>query len=147
MMARTVAAFIDRDVGELDSLGRRFARVPVVRALDAAATRELFMRAMMGRAAILRLELASADGEEIAALDAGELGLDSVEWAAERAARATIARSMPLVAGHHVQLCRCSGYPVRDDSGRRQSARSGCSSISSRCRTPSTPFGWPTGRW
>ena len=113
-MAQTIAAFVDRDVGELDSLGRRFAEVPAVRALDAAATRELFMRAMSGRAAILRLELASGGGEELAALDAGELGLDSIEWAASALAsddRALI----PPVAGHHPQYV-ILGYPVRDDS-------------------------------
>ena len=113
-MAQTIAAFVDRDVGELDSLGRRFADVPVVRALDAAATHELFVRAMMGRAAILRLELASGSGEELAALDAGELGLDSIEWAASALASGDRAL-IPPVAGHHPQYV-ILGYPVRDDS-------------------------------
>ena len=113
-MAQTIAAFVDRDVGELDSMGRRLAEVPAVRALNGAATQELFMRAMSGRAAILRFELVSGNGEQLAALDAGELGLDSIEWAASALAsddRALI----PPVAGHHPQYV-ILGYPVRDDS-------------------------------
>ena len=112
-MAQTIAAFVDRDLGELDSLGHRFAEVPAVRALNAAATRELFMRAMSGRSAILRLELASGSGEELAALDAGELGLDSIVWAASALASAD--RVLIPVAGHHSSYV-ILGYPVRDDS-------------------------------
>src|SRR4029453_750063 len=37
--AQTIAAFVDRDVSELDTLGRRLAEVPAIRTLDAAATR------------------------------------------------------------------------------------------------------------
>jgi signal transduction histidine kinase len=112
-MAQTIAAFVDRDLGELDSMGHRFAEVPAVRALDAAATRELFMRAMSGRSAILRLELASGSGEELAALDAGEPGLDSIGWAASALASADRVL-IPPVAGPHSNYL-ILGYPIRDD--------------------------------
>jgi signal transduction histidine kinase len=116
LIARTVAAFIDRDVGELDDLARRLARVPVVRALDAEGTRGVFMRAMDGRAPVLRLELASADGRQIAALDSGEATLDTVEWAADvlrRGDRALVS----VVTGQRVRYA-VIGYPVRDSNGK-----------------------------
>jgi two-component system, NtrC family, sensor kinase len=115
-MAQTIAAFVDRDLGELDSLGRRLADGPVVHTFDPVAARGMFSRAMSGRSAILRLELASGSGEPVAAVDAGELGLDSIGWAASALAshdRALI----PPVAGHRPQYV-ILGYPIRDDSRR-----------------------------
>ena len=115
-MAQTIAAFVDRDLGELDTLGRTLADVPAVRTFDAAATQRLFSRAMGSRSAILRLELVSGSGEEVAAEGAGELGLDSIEWAASALASADRAL-IPPVAGHHSNYA-ILGYPVRDDSRR-----------------------------
>jgi C4-dicarboxylate-specific signal transduction histidine kinase len=115
-MARTIAAFVDRDLGELDWVGHRLADVPAVRTLNAAATRELFMRAISGRPAILRLELASGSGEVLAALDAGEPGLDSIEWAASALASRDRAL-IPPVGGHHSRYV-VLGYPIRDDGQR-----------------------------
>jgi len=114
--AQTVAAFIDRDFGDLDTVGRTLTDVPGVRTLDAVATHRLFLRAMSNRAAILRLELASSSGEEVAAEDAGELGLDSIEWAASALANGDRALILPT-AGHHPNYV-IFGYPVSDDSGR-----------------------------
>ena len=115
VVARTVAAFIDRDIGELDKLTRGLARVPVVRALDAEGTRDVFSRAMEGRSSVLRLELASVDGREIAALDSGEVTLDTSGWAADvlRQGDRTL---VPMVSGQRVGYV-VLGYPVRDNGG------------------------------
>jgi two-component system, NtrC family, sensor kinase len=115
-MAQTIAAFVDRDLGELDTLGRAFVDVPAVRALDAAATHRLFLRAMSGRPAILRLELASGSGEEVAAEGAGEAGLESIEWAASALASSDRALISPVA--RHSPNYVVLGYPVRDDSRR-----------------------------
>jgi signal transduction histidine kinase len=115
VVAQTVAAFIDRDVGELDELARRLARHPVVRARDAAAIRGMFSRTMDGRSSVLRLELVSADGDAIVTVDAGEPAVEAVPWAPNAIASDTRAL-VPAVAGRvrYVVL----GYPVRDTSGR-----------------------------
>jgi len=111
-MARTIATFVDRDLGELDALGRRFVQVQAVRTLDAEATRTLFSRAKSGRPALLRLELASAGGQEVAAVDGEELETDAVKWAASALAgkdRAVI----PVVSGRRLRYV-ILGYPIRD---------------------------------
>jgi signal transduction histidine kinase len=115
VISRTVAAFIDRDVGELDDLARRMARVPAVRALDAAETRGVFSRAMDGRAPVLRMELASADGQEILALDSGEATLDPVAWAADVLRRGD-RTLVPVVTGQRVRYV-VLGYPVWGSDG------------------------------
>ncbi|HZJ32358.1 MAG TPA: ATP-binding protein [Vicinamibacterales bacterium] len=115
-MARSVAAFVDRDLGELDTLGRQFSQVPAVVALDASATRGLFERAMSPRSAVLRLELASAVGQEITAFDAGELEADAGRWAAT--ALAGKDRTLiPMVSGRRLQYV-ILGYPIRDEQKR-----------------------------
>ena len=115
-MAQTIAAFVDRDLGELDSLGHRLAEGPVVRTFDPAATRAVFSRAMSGRSAILRLELASGGGESVAAVDGGEPGLDSVDWATTALASADRALIPPVAGPRHQYVIL--GYPIRDDSRR-----------------------------
>ena len=115
-MARTIAAFVDRDLGELDALGRRFLQVPSVQALDAQATAALFSRARAGRPALLRLELASVGGQEIASDGAGELEPNSVEWAASALAAKDRAL-VPVVSGRRLQYI-ILGYPIRNDSQR-----------------------------
>jgi C4-dicarboxylate-specific signal transduction histidine kinase len=113
--AQTIAAFVDRDLGELDTLGHRLAEVPAVRRLDAAATRAMFARSAPRRPGILRFELASSTGEEIAAADPGEVGLDSSDWATAALASSDRALIAPVDRRHsHVIL----GYPIRDDSSR-----------------------------
>ena len=112
-IAQTIAAFVDRDLGELDSLGRRLSDASGVRTLDTAETRRLFSRAMSRRSSILRLELASSSGESVAAVDAGGPGLDSIEWAASALASGDRAL-IPSVAGHRLHYV-ILGYPIRDD--------------------------------
>src|SRR5262245_28375711 len=115
-MARTIAAFVDRDLGELDALGRRFLQVPSVQALDAQATAALFSRARTGRPALLRLELASVGGQEIASDGAEELEPNSVEWATSALAAKDRAL-IPVVSGRRLQYI-ILGYPIRNDSQR-----------------------------
>jgi len=115
-MAQTIAAFVERDLGELDTLGRGLANVPAVRTLNAGAARDVFMRAISSRSAILRLELASRGGEQLAASDSGEPGLESIEWAASALASSDRAL-IPPVAGHRPNYV-ILGYPVRDESHR-----------------------------
>ena len=116
-MARTIAAFVDHDVGELDSLGRRLSEVPAVRALEAVAIRGLFSRAMSGREeTLLRLVLVSSSGEEVVAVDAGEPSLDAADWAAN-ALTSSDRVLIPPVAGHRPHFV-ILGYPVRDGSRR-----------------------------
>src|SRR5262245_903145 len=112
-MAKTIAAFVDRDLGELDALGRRFLLIASTRALDGVTTHELFVRAMAGRPAVLRFELASASGETVTANDVGELGTDSVDWAASTLASKDRAL-IPVVSGRRLQYV-IFGYPIRDE--------------------------------
>ena len=115
-MAQTIAAFVDRDIGELDALARRLARDRPVRTLDPTAARALLTRLMAGRSAIMRFELASIDGGVVIAVDDGEPGLDGVQWAA--GAIATNDRVLvPAAADQHLRYV-VFGYPVRDDAQR-----------------------------
>src|SRR5687768_3543250 len=69
IVARTTAAYVNRDISELDNLGQRLAITPAVRALDPDGTRGLFSRLIVGRSAVLRLALATPDGAEVASFD------------------------------------------------------------------------------
>ena len=116
-MARTIAAFVDRDLHELDALGRRLSNVPAIRTFDVETVRGLFSRAISGReATLLRLELASSSGDEVLADDAGETGVDSSEWAAS-ALTSTDRSLIPPAAGHRPHYI-ILGYPIHDASQR-----------------------------
>src|SRR5688500_12655792 len=82
IIAATTAAYIDRDIGEFDRMASRIANDAAVRSLDADAARALFRRAVVARPVVLRVALASADGNVISVLDRTSDGLDNGTWPA-----------------------------------------------------------------
>src|SRR5688500_19330625 len=85
IVARTTAAYVNRDITELDKMGRRLANAPAVRTLDPDGSRELFSRMIVGRSPVLRLALATSDGAEVASFDAAPDQYDGRAWAARAA--------------------------------------------------------------
>jgi C4-dicarboxylate-specific signal transduction histidine kinase len=70
IVARTAAAYINRDMGDLDKMAQRLSNEPVVRAMDPEASRALFARVMVGRSAVLRVTLVSPAGDEVTSVAA-----------------------------------------------------------------------------
>ena len=117
IVARTTAAYVNRDISELDKMGRRLANAPAVRTLDPDGSRELFSRTIVGRAPVLRLALASSDGAEVASFDAAPDQYDGRAWAA-RAAGAGGRVLMPMqTSGSGRSRYIVMAYPVHDESG------------------------------
>lgn len=117
IIAQTTAAYVNRDVSELDKMASRLSRDPWVRALDAASTRNLFYRVLPGRPAVIRLELASPAGEEIMAMDAGSESIHNSEWAAMAVATGDRVLTPMQRGGKSNLRYVVLAYPVQNNEG------------------------------
>src|SRR5687767_13762316 len=85
IVARTTAAYVNRDISELDLMAQRLSNDPAVRTLDPAVVRDLFSRVIVGSSAVLRLALATSAGGEIASVEASPDQFGDATWAADAA--------------------------------------------------------------
>jgi len=114
IIARTTAAYVNRDLRNLDLMAARLAKDPAVLGLDSAGVQNLFTTVATGRAPILRLSLIAADDRPVAELATTDETLESGTWAADVRRRKTrvvqAMRSSPSGQLRFVVLA----YPVVD---------------------------------
>jgi signal transduction histidine kinase len=115
IVASTTAAYINRDLTNLDKMALRLSNEPAVRDLDPAGTRDLFTRVMVGRPVVLRMVLSDPAGRPHARVDASAAALHAGHWAARVA---TTRRRVvePLQAAGPIRYI-VLGYPVADEAG------------------------------
>lgn len=118
VVASTTASYINRDLSNQDRMAERLSNDPAIQQLDAARVRDLFSRVVVdGRAPILRMELVTGSGAEVAHLDFVAESLDASSWSGE-VVRQGRRVSQPMQASpsgtiRYIVL----GYPVKDGSG------------------------------
>ena len=117
IIAATTAAFVNRDLINLDEMAERLASVTSTRALDGPQTNDVLSRAMAGRPSVLALVVTDASGAEVARADATPDPIDAVGWSTE-----AIRRRRRVVEPMRVTPSRSSrfvvlAYPLMD--GRR----------------------------
>lgn len=111
IVARTTAAYVNRDLLYQDQLAERLSKDPAVLALDEDAIRELFGR-MTGRAPILRLALADQADRQIVVVDVSGESLDHGNWPAEvRAQRERVVEGMRTAPSGRLRYVVLA-YPV-----------------------------------
>ncbi len=81
IIASTTAAYIQRDVLNLDLMAQRLARDAAVVGLDAGGASALFDQVAVGRPALVRMVLCDPDGREIARVDRVPDLVDAADWA------------------------------------------------------------------
>src|SRR5687768_15331458 len=114
IVARTTAAYVNRDISELDKMAQRLSNDPAVRMLDPDAVRTLFSRVIVGRSAVLRVDLAMPAGAEVASVNAAADQFATRAWAVE-AARANGRVLMPMETSGSGQFRYVVlAYPVRE---------------------------------
>jgi signal transduction histidine kinase len=118
LVARTTAAYVNRDIRELDNMAQRLSNDPATGALDPDGTAALFSRVIVGRSGILRVTLASSTGSEVVSVAPTQDELDGGPWAME--AIGTNRRVlMPMqTSGSGEVRYVVLAYPVHDDGGR-----------------------------
>src|SRR5688500_4011735 len=117
IVARTTAAYVNRDISELDKMAQRLSNDPATRALDPAGTHNLFSRVIVGRSAVLRLALATATGTEVAAVDATPEAFNVGDWAAKAAGAGGRVLLPMQTSGSGRLRYVVLAYPVRDEGG------------------------------
>ena len=122
IVARTTAAYVNRDIGELDKMAQRLSNHPATQALDPAGTRDLFSRAIVGRSAVLRLALANATGDEVASVDATPDTFDDGNWAAQTAGAGGRVLLPMQTSGPGRLRYVVLAYPVRHEGGAKVGA-------------------------
>jgi signal transduction histidine kinase len=114
IIARTTAAYVNRDLRNQDLMAARLAKDPAVLGLDSAGVQKLFATITTGRAPILRMSLIGADDQPVAEFDTSGETLESGTWAADVRTRRTrvvqALRSSPSGRQRYVVLA----YPVVD---------------------------------
>ena len=114
IIARTTAAYVNRDLRNLDLMAARLAKDPAVLGLDAPGVQKLFTTVATGRAPILQISLIAADDRPVAELATTDETLESGTWAADVRRRKTrvvqAMRSSPSGQLRFVVLA----YPVVD---------------------------------
>jgi signal transduction histidine kinase len=83
IVAATTAAFINRDISNLDRIAEGLAGAPVIVNRNVPEATELLMRAFFGRSSILRVVLADVNGTEIVRVDQSAAKLPASPWWAE----------------------------------------------------------------
>jgi signal transduction histidine kinase len=117
VIALTMASYVNRDLTNQDLMAERLANDPVVLGLDREGSRELFARALLGRASILRLSLVLRSGAELVSVDTVSETLDAEGWSAEvfsRGGRIVQPVSVSQSGGTRYVIL---GYPVKDAGG------------------------------
>ena len=114
IIARTTAAYVNRDLRNQDLMAARLAKDPAVLGRDPAGAQRLFATVTTGRAPILRISLVGADDRPVAELDMSGETLDKGTWPAEVRQRNTrvveAMRTSPSGRLRYVVLA----YPVVD---------------------------------
>jgi C4-dicarboxylate-specific signal transduction histidine kinase len=116
-IATTTAAYIDRDITNLDHMAEGLASAPPLTRLDAGEATDLLTRAFVGRASVLRVILAAADGHEIARVDHTPEPLPAPDWPADVARlgrRVTVPMQQNAGSGRRYLVF---AYPVRNPAG------------------------------
>jgi C4-dicarboxylate-specific signal transduction histidine kinase len=116
IVARTTAAYVNRDISELDMMAQRLSNDRTVRSLDPAAARDLFSRVSVGRSAVLRLALATPAGADVASFDANPDQFGDGAWVT-RAVSAGGRVLMPMQTSASGRRYVVLAYPVSDDAG------------------------------
>ncbi|HVZ19786.1 MAG TPA: ATP-binding protein [Vicinamibacterales bacterium] len=83
LVTRTTAAYIQRDIVNLDVMVDSLSRDPSISGLNGAGTMQVFERAAAGRPAILRLVLADRSGGVLAEASMSNEPLESGPWISE----------------------------------------------------------------
>src|SRR5690348_2106396 len=116
-IAGTTAAYIDRDITNLDRMAEGLASAPALTRLDAREATDLLTRAFLGRSSVLRVTLAAADGREVARVDHTSELLPAPDWAAEvehLGHRVTLPMQHTEAGGRRYLVF---AYPVKDAAG------------------------------
>jgi C4-dicarboxylate-specific signal transduction histidine kinase len=114
IVARTTAAFVNRDVTDLDIMAKRLSNDPAVRSLDPARVRALFSRAVVVHPAVLRMSVAAPDGTEVMSVDSASDQFNGGMWAAD-AIRANGRVLTPMQSSGSGRLRYVVlAYPVRE---------------------------------
>ncbi len=115
-VAATTAAYISRDLMNLDGMAMQIAGEPAVTSLDRERTRELAERVVASRPSIVRFVLSDASGAEVSRTDrAPELpDADGCAAAALAAGGRIIIPSDPAQSRRYLSM----GYPVAAADGR-----------------------------
>ena len=116
IVARTTAAYVNRDISELDKMAQRLSNDPATRALDPAGAHNLFSRVIVGRSAVLRLGLATATGTDVASVEATPEAFNDGDWAAKAAATGGRVLMPMQTSGSGLRYVVLA-YPVRDEAG------------------------------
>jgi signal transduction histidine kinase len=114
IIARTTAAYVNRDLRNQDLMAARLAKEPAVLGLDPAGVHRIFTTIMTGRAPILRMSLVGADDRPVAEFDGSGEDLDRGTWAADvRTRRTRVVQAMRTSPSGRLRYVVLA-YPVAD---------------------------------
>ena len=107
IIAATTAAFVNRDLINLDQMAERLASVPEIRTPNGPTTNDLLLRAMAGRPSVLALVVTDAAGVEVGRADSTPERIAANGWSAE-----TIRRRSRVVEPMRLTPTRSSRFVV-----------------------------------
>jgi signal transduction histidine kinase len=116
VVAATTAAFINRDVTNLDQIVGGLTSAPPLVRRDRAAATDLLTRAFVGRPSILRICFLAADGSELARVDHTPEELPAPNWT-EDLVRAGRRVTVPMQRSASGTRYVVFAFPVPDASG------------------------------
>jgi signal transduction histidine kinase len=117
VVAATTAAFINRDITNLDRIADGLISSPAILRQDPAEAADLLTRAFVGRPSILRVRLIGADGTEITRVDHTPEELPAPDWTAsvtQLGRRVTVPMQRSPATGVRYLVF---AYPVRNAAG------------------------------
>jgi C4-dicarboxylate-specific signal transduction histidine kinase len=117
IIATTTAAYLQRDLTNLDEMAHRLSTDVAVTALDVEEARALFTRVVVGRPSVVRVVLADAAGAEVARSDMAPDLVDTSGWSTT----AISGRSRVIAPAQTGKSDRLRylvfGYPIASDDG------------------------------
>ena len=117
IIATTTAAYIQRDLSNLDDMAGRIATDAAVTSLDREEARALFTRVVVGRPSVVRVVLTDAAGAEVTRSDLVPALVDTGDWS--RTVLATRSRVIVPVTTDGSSPLRylVFGYPIAGGDG------------------------------
>jgi C4-dicarboxylate-specific signal transduction histidine kinase len=122
IVATTTAAYLQRDLSNLDEMAHRLSTDDAVTTLDVEEARALFTRVVVGRPSVVRVVLADAAGAEVVRSDMAPDLVDTSAWSTTAiGGRSRVIE--PARTGKSDRLrYLVFGYPIASDDGEMMAA-------------------------
>ncbi len=117
IVGRTIAAYLSRDVAQLDQTAQRLAVTPAVRASDAAGVSDVFTRLTSSGGSIIGLSFVDATGTAVTSVGVTPQPPRDRSWAEvlkEGAPRVVLPMQVSASGERYIPI----GYSIADESGR-----------------------------